>query len=111
MLADHRSEALSNNFAAQWLHLQNLKPVQPDAFLFPNFDKNLALSMQRETQMFFESIMHEDRNVLDLLTANYTYVDELLAKHYGIPNVLGSRSGASRFPMRIGAVYWGRGVF
>jgi mono/diheme cytochrome c family protein len=91
MLADPRSEALSSNFASEWLHLQNLRPVQPDAFLFPNFDKNLALSMQHETQLFFDSIMREDRNVLDLLTANYTYVDELLAKHYGIPNVLGSR--------------------
>jgi hypothetical protein len=91
MLADPRSEALSTNFAAEWLHLQNLKTVQPDAFVYPNFDKNLALSMQRETQLLFDSIMREDRNVLDLLTANYTYVDELLAKHYGIPNVLGSR--------------------
>ena len=91
MLSDSRSEALSSNFASQWLHLQNLRTVQPDAFVYPNFDKNLALSMQHETQLFFDSIMREDRNVLDLLTANYTYVDELLAKHYGIPNVLGSR--------------------
>ena len=91
MLADPRSEALATNFASQWLHLQNLKAVQPDAFVYPNFDKNLALSMQRETQLLFDSIMREDRNVLDLLTAKYTYVDELLAKHYGIPNVLGSR--------------------
>ncbi len=91
MLADPRSEALSANFASQWLHLQNLKGVQPDAFLFPNFDRNLALSMGRETELLFDSIMREDRNVLDLLTANYTFVDELLAKHYGIPNVLGAR--------------------
>jgi hypothetical protein len=91
MLADPRSEALVTNFASQWLHLQNLKAVQPDAFVYPNFDKNLALSMQRETELLFSSIMREDRSVLDLLTAKYTYVDELLAKHYGIPNVLGSR--------------------
>jgi hypothetical protein len=91
MLADSRSEALSANFASQWLHLQNLKGVQPDAFLFPNFDRNLALSMGRETQLLFDSVMREDRNVLDMLTADYTFVDELLAKHYGIPNVLGAR--------------------
>jgi len=91
MLADPRSEALAKNFASQWLHLQNLKAVQPDAFVYPNFDKNLALSMERETHLLFDSIMREDRNVLDLITAKYTYVDELLAKHYGIPNVLGSR--------------------
>ena len=91
MLADPKSEALATNFAAQWLHLQNLKDVQPDAFLFPNFDRNLAESMRRETELLFESIVREDRNVLDLLTANYTFVDELLAKHYGIPNVSGSR--------------------
>ncbi len=91
MLADPRAEALSTNFAAEWLHLQNLNGVQPDVFLFPNFDKNLALSMKHETELLFESIVREDRSPLDLLTANYTYVDELLAKHYGIPNVLGSR--------------------
>jgi hypothetical protein len=91
MLADRRSEALATNFASQWLHLQNLRAVQPDAFVYPNFDKNLALSMQRETELLFDSIMREDRNVLDLITAKYTYVDELLARHYGIPNVLGSR--------------------
>jgi cytochrome c553 len=91
MLADPRSEALAKNFASQWLHLQNLKAVQPDAFVYPNFDKNLALSMQRETELLFTSILREDRNILDLLTAKYTYVDELLARHYGIPNVLGSR--------------------
>ncbi len=91
MLADPRSEALTANFASQWLHLQNLRAVQPDAFVYPNFDKNLANSMQRETEMLFDSIMREDRNVLDLINAKYTYVDELLAKHYGIPNVVGSR--------------------
>jgi len=91
MLADPRSEALSTVFAAQWLQLQNLRDVQPDAFLYPNFDRNLADSMRRETELLFNSIVHEDRNIGDLLTANYTFVDELLAKHYGIPNVLGPR--------------------
>jgi hypothetical protein len=91
MLADPRSEALSTVFAAQWLQLQNLRDVQPDAFLYPNFDRNLADSMRRETELLFDSIVHEDRSIVDLLTANYTFVDELLAKHYGIPNVLGPR--------------------
>src|SRR5581483_280962 len=91
MLKDPKSEALSKVFGYQWLHLQNLSDVQPDAFLFPNFEKNLAASMRRETELFFDSIVHEDRNILDLLNANYTFVDEILAKHYGIPNVLGSR--------------------
>jgi hypothetical protein len=91
MLKDAKAEALSTVFAYEWLHLQNLNDVQPDAFLFPNFEKNLATSMRRETELFFGSIVHDDRSVLDLLNANYTYVDEILAKHYGIPNVLGSR--------------------
>jgi hypothetical protein len=90
MLADPRSEALATNFASQWLHLQNLRDAQPDAYQYPLFSKNLANSMLRETQLFVESVMHEDRSVLDLLTADYTFVDELLAEHYGIPNVLGS---------------------
>jgi cytochrome c551/c552 len=91
MLADPKSEALSKVFAAEWLHLQNLKDVQPDVYQFPNYNKNLGESMRRETELFFDSIVHEDRNVLDLLTANYTFVDEILAKHYGIPDVLGTR--------------------
>jgi len=91
MLHDPKSESLSTVFAYQWLHLQNLNDVQPDAFLFPNFEKNLAASMRRETELFFDSIVHEDRSVLDLINANYTFVDEILAKHYGIPNILGSR--------------------
>jgi len=91
MLADRKSEALSQVFASEWLNLQNMKDVQPDAFLFPNFEKNLADSMVHETKMLFDSIVHEDRPVLDLLTANYTFVDEELARHYGIPNVMGER--------------------
>jgi Protein of unknown function (DUF1592)/Protein of unknown function (DUF1588)/Protein of unknown function (DUF1585)/Protein of unknown function (DUF1587)/Protein of unknown function (DUF1595) len=91
MLADPRSEALVNNFAEQWLYLRNLASASPDARLFPDFDDNLRQGFRRETEMFFESIMREDRNVLDLLRANYTFVNERLAKHYGIPNVYGSR--------------------
>jgi len=91
MLADQRSEALVNNFAEQWLYLRNLSSANPDARMFPDFDDNLRQSFRRETELFFESVMREDRNVLDLLHANYTFVDERLAKHYGIPNVYGSR--------------------
>jgi Protein of unknown function (DUF1592)/Protein of unknown function (DUF1588)/Protein of unknown function (DUF1585) len=90
MLADPKSLALTNNFASQWLHLRNLKEVQPDAYQFLDFTKNLGDSMMRETQLFFDSIVREDRSVFDLLTADYTFVDELLAKEYGIPNISGS---------------------
>ena len=91
MLADPRSEALVANFAGQWLHLRNVPNVLPNSDLFPDFDDNLRQSMRRETELFFESIMHEDRNVLDLLTADYTFVNERLARHYGIPDIYGSR--------------------
>ena len=90
MLGDARSEALVNNFADQWLYLRNLQSIIPDARAFPDFDDNLRQAMRRETELFFGSIMHEDRNVLDLLSANYTFVNERLAKHYGIPNVYDS---------------------
>ncbi len=91
MLADPRSEALSKNFAGHWLQLQNLDDVHPDVFLFPDWDRNLTNSARRETELFFDSIVHEDRNVMELLTANYTFVDERLARHYGIPNIVGNR--------------------
>jgi cytochrome c551/c552 len=91
MLADTRSQALTANFAGQWLRLQNLKSVSPDLFEYPDFDRTLADSMRRETELLFESVVHEDRNVTDLLTADYTFVNERLAKHYGIPNILGNR--------------------
>jgi len=91
MLADDRSEALVKNFAGQWLLLRNLPNVQPDPNEFPNFDDNLRQAFRRETEMFFGSIMRDDRNVLDLLTADYTFVNERLAKHYGIPGVYGSQ--------------------
>jgi hypothetical protein len=91
MLADPRSEALAQNFAGQWLYLRNLRDAQPDVFTYPNFDDNLLQSMRRETELFFDSIVREDRNVLDLLQASYTFVDERLARHYGIPNIAGNR--------------------
>jgi hypothetical protein len=91
MLADARSKVLVNNFAEQWLYLRNLTSSTPDMRLFPDFDDNLRQAFREETELFFESIMREDRNVLDLLRANYTFVNERLAKHYGIPNVYGSR--------------------
>ena len=91
LLADSRSEALATSFADQWLGLRNLRDLQPDVYVFPNWDNNLTQSMHRETQLFFDSIVHEDRNVVDFLTANYTFVDERLAKHYGIPNIAGDR--------------------
>jgi mono/diheme cytochrome c family protein len=91
MLADPRSTALVQNFARQWLSLQKLQNIRPDAARFPDFDDNLRQAMSRETELLFEYIMRENRSVLELLTADYTFVNERLARHYGIPNVLGSR--------------------
>ncbi|HEY7443675.1 MAG TPA: DUF1592 domain-containing protein [Vicinamibacterales bacterium] len=91
MLNDQRSEALVTNFAGQWLYLRNLAASSPDPRTFPDFDDNLRQAFRRETELFFESIVKEDRSVLDLLRANYTFVNERLARHYGIPNVYGSR--------------------
>jgi mono/diheme cytochrome c family protein len=91
MLADPRSQALVSNFAGQWLHLRNVRSVLPNSDEFPDFDDNLRQSFQRETELLFESIMREDRSVLDLMTADYTFVNERLARHYDIPNVYGSR--------------------
>ncbi|MEP7309452.1 MAG: DUF1592 domain-containing protein [Acidobacteriota bacterium] len=91
MLADPKANALVSNFAGQWLQLRNVRSVQPNSDEFPDFDDNLRQGFRRETELFFESIMREDRNVLDLLRADYTFVNERLALHYGIPNVRGSR--------------------
>ena len=91
MLADPRSENLVTNFASQWLHLRNLDTITPDMRLFPDFDDNLRQAFRRETEMLVDSVIRENRSVLDLLRANYTFVNERLAKHYGIPNVYGSR--------------------
>ena len=89
MLADPRAGALVRNFAAQWLHVRNLRNATPDKDEFPDFDDNLRQAFEREMELFVGSIMAEDRSVLDLLTADYTFVNERLAKHYGIPNVYG----------------------
>jgi mono/diheme cytochrome c family protein len=91
MLADPKSNALVDNFAAQWLFLRNLQSFIPDSDEFPNWDDNLRQAMRTETSLFFDSIMRGDRSVLDLLTADYTFVNERLARHYGIPNVYGSQ--------------------
>ncbi len=90
MMADSRSRALVDNFASQWLHLRNLASITPDMRLFPAFDDNLRQAFRQETELFFESVLREDRSVLDLLRADYTFVNERLAKHYGIPHVYGS---------------------
>ena len=89
MLADPRAAALSSRFAAQWLRLQDLEKIHPDARLYPQFDATLADAMRRETELLFESIVREDRDVLDLFSTDYTFVNERLARHYGIPNVTG----------------------
>jgi hypothetical protein len=91
MLADPRSRALVANFAGQWLQVRNLRGMAPNSNEFPDFDDNLRQAFQRETEMFFESIMREDRNVVDLLTADYTFLNERLAIHYGIPGVRGDQ--------------------
>ena len=91
MLADERSRSLVDNFAAQWLHLRNLASVRPDMRLFPDFDDNLRQAFRRETELLLDSVMRGDRSVLELLSADYTFVNERLAKHYGIPNVYGTR--------------------
>jgi Protein of unknown function (DUF1592)/Protein of unknown function (DUF1588)/Protein of unknown function (DUF1587)/Protein of unknown function (DUF1585)/Protein of unknown function (DUF1595)/Planctomycete cytochrome C len=90
MLADTRAEALSTRFARQWLRLQDLDQIVPDYLLYPQYDQTLARAMLRETELFFDSIVREDRDVLELLTADYTFVNERLAAHYGLPDVTGS---------------------
>jgi hypothetical protein len=91
MLVDRRAAALVSNFAGQWLYLRNVRGAEPDKNEFPDFDDNLRQSFQRETELFFGSIMREDRSVLDLLTADYTFVNERLARHYGLSGVYGSQ--------------------
>jgi hypothetical protein len=90
MLADPKSEALATRFASQWLRLQDVEKIRPDALLFPYWDGSLSESFTRETELFFDSVVREDRSLLDLLTANYSFVNGRIARHYGIPNVSGS---------------------
>ncbi len=91
MLADDRSGNLVSNFASQWLYLRNLESITPDMRLFTDFDDNLRQAFHRETELFFESVLREDRSVIDLLRSDYTFLNQRLAKHYGIPHVYGSR--------------------
>lgn len=91
MLADSRAGSMVNNFASQWLHLRNLEAITPDLRLFPDFDDNLRQAFRQETELFVESILREDRSVMDLLLADYTFLNERLAHHYGIPGIYGSR--------------------
>ena len=88
MLADPRSRSLVSNFAGQWLHLRNLESITPDLRLFPDFDDNLRQAFRRETELLFEGVLREDRSVLDLLKSDHTYLNERLARHYGIPQRL-----------------------
>ncbi|MBI2402182.1 MAG: DUF1592 domain-containing protein [Gemmatimonadetes bacterium] len=90
MLADPRSEALATRFASQWLRLQDLDKVHPDALSYPYYDQTLAAAMRRETELFFDYLVRDDRNVLELLTADYTFVNQRLARHYGMVNVTGT---------------------
>src|SRR5262249_53830520 len=89
MLADPRASALATRFASLWLRLQDLDKIHPDALLYPHYDQTLGDAMRRETELLFESFVREDKNVLELLTADYTFVNERLATHYGIANVTG----------------------
>ena len=91
MLADPRSFNLASNFAGQWLRLRNLESLSPNGRLYPDFDDNLRQAFREETERFIDSVIDEDRSVLDLLRADYTFLNERLAKHYGIPNVYGTR--------------------
>jgi hypothetical protein len=91
MIGDARAQALVRNFAGQWLQLRNVRNLQPNSEVFPDFDDNLRRAFQQETELLFESVVREDRSVLDLLRADYTFVNERLARHYGIADVYGSR--------------------
>jgi hypothetical protein len=89
MLADPKSSALATRFGAQWLRLQDLEKIYPDALLFPYYDYKLGEALRKETELFFDSIVRDDRNIFDLITADYTFVNERVARHYGIPNING----------------------
>jgi mono/diheme cytochrome c family protein len=98
MLADPRSSSLVTNFAEQWLYLRDLEQKKPNEILFPDFDEGLRESFRRETSLFLDSVLRGNRGVLDLLSADYTFVNERLAKHYGIPHVVGSEFRRVTFP-------------
>src|SRR3990172_8317333 len=90
MLADSRAKTLVDNFAGQWLYVRNMATAAPDPDEFPEFDENLRQAFQQETQLFFQDMLPNDRSLLNLLDANYTFLNERLARHYGIPNVYGN---------------------
>jgi hypothetical protein len=98
MIADARSDMLASRFAGQWLRLQDLEKINPDVRIYPDFDEQLKMSMRRETELFFRHIVREDRSVLDLFSADYTVVDERLARHYRIPGVVGSQYRKVHYP-------------
>ena len=98
MLADPRAEALATRFAAQWLRLQDLEKVHPDSYWFPDYDQQLADAMRRETELFFANLVFEDRSIFELYTADYTFLDERLARHYGIDGVRGDAFRRVRYP-------------
>jgi mono/diheme cytochrome c family protein len=110
MLADPKSHALIDNFLAQWLQLRNLKSKQPNSHEFPDFDDNLRVALQTEVEMFFASILREDRSVMDLLNADYTFVNERLAKHYGIPHVYGTHFRRVTLPNDVRRGLLGKGA-
>jgi hypothetical protein len=90
LLGSPRADALATRFASQWLRLQDLERVIPDPILYPYSDQTLSIALKKETELFFESLVREDRSILELLTADYTFVNERVARHYGIPNVTGT---------------------
>jgi hypothetical protein len=96
MLADPRSHALVKNFSGQWLYLRNIAGIQPDSTSFPNFDENLRQALAQETELLIESTLREDRSVADLLSTDYTFLNQRLAEHYGIKGIYGTSSAASR---------------
>jgi hypothetical protein len=98
MLADPRAEALGSRFAAQWLRLQDIDKVHPDPNYYPNFDDNIADLMRRETETFFNHLVRDDRSLLELFTADYTFVNEPLARHYGFPGVAGDQFRRVAYP-------------
>jgi hypothetical protein len=99
MIADSRADSFVGNFAGQWLYLRNLEAVVPVQSLFPNFDDTLREGLRRETELFFASVLREDRSVLELLNADYTFVNERVARHYGLPNVKGSHFRRVQLPL------------
>jgi hypothetical protein len=111
MLADRRADALVKNFFGQWLFVRNVALTKPDTRTFPDFDERLRAAFQQETEMFLQAQLREDRPVLDLLTADYTFMNERLARHYGIPGIYGSHFRRVQYPDARRAGILGHGSF